>query len=188
LAFRRFHIFSQYNDSRILKCIFTKQIQGFTVIETIFSVAISGILVASVITTVFGHAQAVQAENTVNVNKPAHLEESASSIASTSLNALDLNITDSDAWQKQIENTSAQTELKIVQTAIDIMMINAGIKTVSATSATNDMASFPIGNPLYPNVLREQYSKYMYKCDSRGEITQIAISASEGTNSELTTN
>ena len=103
-------------------------------------------------TTVFGHAQAIQAEDSANVNSPVHLAESASSIASTSLNALDLNIPDSEAWQKQIDITSAQTELKIVQTAIDIMMINANIKTVSPTPATNDMSSFPIGNPLYPTL------------------------------------
>ena len=185
---KRFHIFGHNNDLHIFRFISAKQVVGFTVIETIFSVAISGILVASVVTTVFGHAQAIQAEDSANVNSPVHLAKSASSIASTSLNALDLNILDSEVWQKQIDITSAQTELKIVQTAIDIMMINANIKTVSPTSATNDMSSFPIGNPLYPTLLRERHSKYTYKCNSKGEVTQVEISANDRTNSELTIN
>ena len=74
------------------------------------------------------------------------------------------------------------------QTAIDIMMINANIKTVSPTSATNDMSSFPIGNPLYPTLLREQHSKYTYKCNSKGEVTQVEISTNDGANSEVTIN
>lgn len=155
---------------------------GFTVIEIIFSVAISGILAASVVTTVFGHTQAVEAENantSSEGNQKVNLLESS---LTSSLNAVSLDYTDSSDLKTQAEFASAQTELKIVQTAMDMMMINSGLKTVAPTLATSDMSSFPMYNPLYPQFLREQHSQWSYQCNSKGEVSQIQTLSSENNN------
>jgi prepilin-type N-terminal cleavage/methylation domain-containing protein len=68
----------------------------------------------------------------------------------------------------------AKAELVTIQTAMDTMMAKLGLTSVAATSATSNMASFPTGNPLYPNYLRTQTSKGTYSCDSSGLVTQAS--------------
>jgi prepilin-type N-terminal cleavage/methylation domain-containing protein len=164
----------------VLSSVFRKGVlrhKGFTIIETIFSVAISGILTASIVTTVAGHAQAIQAENvTIGDRASLHVDLSTDSEL-TDLTTQDLSISDSSEFQKQMEITTAQTELKIVQTAMDIMMINSETRTIVSTPKTNDMSNFPAGSSLYPEYLRERYSKYTYKCNSRGEVVQYEMGA-----------
>ncbi len=71
------------------------------------------------------------------------------------------------------ETEAAKAELVTVQTAMDTMMAKAGITSVTATSATNDMASFPTGNVLYPNYLRTATTTGTYSCSTTGLVTQV---------------
>ena len=66
----------------------------------------------------------------------------------------------------------AKAELVTIQTAVDTMMAKEGLTSVTATSATSNMAAFPTGKPLYPNYLRTATSKGTYSCDSTGLVAQ----------------
>ena len=70
------------------------------------------------------------------------------------------------------QGAAALTELSIVQTAVDTMMIQSNITTVTATNATANMSAFPIGRPLYPNYVRTQLTKGTYSCSTNGSVTQ----------------
>ena len=71
------------------------------------------------------------------------------------------------------ETEAAKAELVTVQTAMDTMMAKAGITSVTATSATNAMGSFPTGNVLYPNYLRTTTTTGTYSCSTTGLVTQV---------------
>ena len=71
------------------------------------------------------------------------------------------------------QTEAAKAELVTVQTAMDTMMAKVGLSSVRATSARNNMASFPRGNPLYPNYLRTQTTKGTYSCSSTGLVSQV---------------
>ena len=59
-----------------------------------------------------------------------------------------------------------------MQTAMDTMMAKNALTTVTATSATANMSSFPTGNVLYPNYLRTATTKGTYSCSTTGLVTQ----------------
>jgi len=61
-----------------------------------------------------------------------------------------------------------------VQAAMDVMMADAGVSSVTATTATSSMSAFPTGNPLYPNYMRTATTKGTYSCTSSGLVTQSA--------------
>jgi prepilin-type N-terminal cleavage/methylation domain-containing protein len=71
---------------------------------------------------------------------------------------------------------AAATELSIVQTAMDAMMAKASLTSVNATTATSNMAAFPLdagaSNYLFPNFMRKVYTKGTYSCDTTGNVTQ----------------
>ncbi len=71
------------------------------------------------------------------------------------------------------EAEGAKAEWVTIQTAMDTMMAKEGLTSVTGTSATNNMASFPTGKPLYPNFLRTQKSNGTYSCDSTGLVAQV---------------
>ena len=73
------------------------------------------------------------------------------------------------------QTQGAATELDIVQTAIDSMMVDKGLTAVTAvTTATSAMASFPDGtNPIYPNYLRKDTTKGTYTCTADGKVTRV---------------
>jgi len=75
------------------------------------------------------------------------------------------------AGEGQVE--AAKAELITVQTAMDTMMAKEGLTSVTGTSATSNMASFPTGKPLYPNYLRTTKSQGTYSCDSTGLVVQV---------------
>jgi hypothetical protein len=64
-------------------------------------------------------------------------------------------------------------ELRIIQTAVDMMMLNQDLQSVNRRSGASDMAAFPAGRPLYPGFVREPTARYQYSCGSNGEVTQI---------------
>lgn len=66
----------------------------------------------------------------------------------------------------------ALTEVSIVQTAMDSMMAQNALTSVTVTAATDNMSSFPTGNVLYPTYLRFQTTKGTYSCDGTGLVTQ----------------
>jgi type IV pilus assembly protein PilA len=68
---------------------------------------------------------------------------------------------------------AAAAEKSLVQSAMDTMMVNLGLSTVTATAATSDMTSFPTGNPLYPNYMRSTTTKGTYSCTTTGLVTQV---------------
>jgi type IV pilus assembly protein PilA len=70
------------------------------------------------------------------------------------------------------ETEAAKAELVTIQTAMDTMMAKAGISSVTATSATNDMSGFPTGNALYPSYLRTKTTQGTYSCSTTGNVTQ----------------
>jgi prepilin-type N-terminal cleavage/methylation domain-containing protein len=70
------------------------------------------------------------------------------------------------------ETEGARAELVTIQTAMDTMMAKESLTSVNATGATNNMAAFPTGHPLYPNYLRTQTSKGTYSCDGTGLVAQ----------------
>jgi len=71
------------------------------------------------------------------------------------------------------QTEAGKAELVTIQTATDTMMAKESLKTVTATSATNDMSAFPTGKPLYPNYLRTRTTKGTYSCDTTGLVTQV---------------
>ena len=72
-----------------------------------------------------------------------------------------------------IPSMFSQAELATVQTAMDIMMAKNAITSVTATSATANMSSFPTGNALYPDYLRTATTKGTYSCSTTGLVTQV---------------
>ena len=74
------------------------------------------------------------------------------------------------------KNTSAQTELQNVQTAVTAMMVDQGLTTCPAcTTATNLMTQFPsTTNPLYggtTNYIQKNMTEYWYKVDATGSVS-----------------
>ena len=70
------------------------------------------------------------------------------------------------------QTEAAKAELVTVQTAMDTMMAKGSLSSVTATSATSNMSSFPTGNALYPNYLRTATTKGTYSCTTTGLVTQ----------------
>jgi prepilin-type N-terminal cleavage/methylation domain-containing protein len=72
------------------------------------------------------------------------------------------------------ETTAGETELRIVQTAVDAKMAAEGLATVTAiTTATDDMTSAAGGFDLYPTYMRGQTTNGTYTMDATGQVTQV---------------
>lgn len=70
------------------------------------------------------------------------------------------------------QTTAADTELNIVQTAVDVKMADQNLSSVTAiTTATNDMTSS--GFDLYPTYMRGQTTKGTYTLAADGTVTQV---------------
>ena len=68
---------------------------------------------------------------------------------------------------------AAAAELAIVQTAMDVLMANQIISSVTVTAATDNMSDFPDDNGLYPNYLRTATTTGTYACGATGNVTQV---------------
>ena len=70
---------------------------------------------------------------------------------------------------------AAASELSIVQTAMDTMMVDKGLTSVTAvTTATSNMSSFPDAtNALYPNYMRLATANGTYTCTTSGLVTRV---------------
>ena len=71
------------------------------------------------------------------------------------------------------QTEGAKAELVTIQTAVDTMMAKNSLTTVTVTSATNNMSSFPTGNAIYPNYLRTEITTGTYSCSDTGQVTQV---------------
>jgi type IV pilus assembly protein PilA len=71
---------------------------------------------------------------------------------------------------------ASNAETTLIQTAMDTMMVKAGLSTVTVVGvATSNMASFPDAtNPLYPTYLRSATTKNTYTCTASGLVTRVA--------------
>ena len=70
------------------------------------------------------------------------------------------------------QTQGAAAELSIVQTAMDSMMAENALTSVTATLGTDNMSSFPTGNVLYPTYLRFEMTQGTYSCVTSGLVTQ----------------
>jgi len=64
-----------------------------------------------------------------------------------------------------------EEELATVETAMDTMMAEKGLVSVTATARTHRMSDFPALSPLYPDYLDVPTTKGRYSCDSEGLVT-----------------
>jgi general secretion pathway protein G len=69
---------------------------------------------------------------------------------------------------------SGSAELSVLQTAMDSMMAKENLSHVTVTTNTSDMSSFPTGNPLYPNYLRNPATKGFYSTDNVGLVSLVS--------------
>ena len=74
------------------------------------------------------------------------------------------------------QTEAGNAEKVLVQTAMDTMMVKAGLSTVTAVaSATSDMTAFPDAtHPLYPGYLRNATTKGTYTCSTSGLVGQAS--------------
>jgi type IV pilus assembly protein PilA len=71
------------------------------------------------------------------------------------------------------QTEAAKAEFVTVQTAMDTMMAQTHITTVTAvTVATANMTLFTTDHPLYPNYLRTAATKGTYTCSTTGLVAQ----------------
>jgi hypothetical protein len=153
-----------------LKRLFEAQ-KGFTIIETVAIIAIFGVLAAAVLLNLAGPPKNVEAGQLPSETNPQN-----SISRSTNLKVVleDLPVEDPSVdWQQaqtEADQAARKMELRVVQTAVDTMMIKEGLPAVIATNSTHDMTAFPSGSPLYPQYLRDETTGYNYTCDKTGQV------------------
>jgi len=75
------------------------------------------------------------------------------------------------------ETESQNTELSVIQTAMDCMMAVEQLgdgEVTPVASWTNNMSSFPTEFPLYPKYVRFETTEYWYECTANGTVSQDA--------------
>jgi hypothetical protein len=141
---------------------------GLSTVGLIVTMGIIGVLSAGVVTVVCGSTKTASDQpETISIEAPA---ENSSLL--TSLPGYDPIESQADLTLLQAETdiSARQMELNIIQTAVDIMMIQQHLHTLNSTAKTNDMTVFPAQQPLYPRYLRSPHAQYYYSCDSSGEV------------------
>lgn len=73
------------------------------------------------------------------------------------------------------ESTAADSELSIVQTAVDAKMAAESLSSITAiAAATSDMTSAAGGFALYPTYMRSQATNGTYTVTASGQVTQVS--------------
>lgn len=149
---------------------------GFTLVELVIAIAIIGILSSTIVLKTSGLVSSVEAspEESKTVQPAGHTAAGQTALTDEISIPNDTEApVDLENAQIDADTAAGQMELKIVQTAMDVMMIRGELTSVKATGSTNDMANFPAGNPLYPKYLRNQIGKGSYSCDSTGQVREV---------------
>ena len=145
--------------------------KGFSIIETVMVIAIFGVLAATMLINLTGPANIVQAGKipTGGVPERGGLKDVN---LDTAFNDLQTDNPGIDWPQARIaaNQVARKMELKVVQTAVDTLMIKDDLSDVGVTAATDDMTAFPSGSPLYPRYLRDQTTGNKYTCDKTGQV------------------
>ena len=145
--------------------------KGKTLIEAVVVLAIFGVIslgVTMILSEPFNKVEAGQM-NARNVPENPGLQDSSPDGVLTELQT-DLTNVDWEQVQAEANLTSSKTELRIIQTAVDTMMIREGLIEVQDTPATNNMAEFPEGSVLYPKYLRDENTRIRFTCDKTGQV------------------
>jgi prepilin-type N-terminal cleavage/methylation domain-containing protein len=147
--------------------------KGFTLIETVVYAAILGGLAAILLVSISGPTKNMAAGEI----PAANIAEIDTWNDASPNEALDNLSDDSEIdWEKvqsDAEQAAEKMESRVIQTAMDTMMIREGLSEVQATSATEDMTAFPEGSPLYPVYLRDRQTRYQYSCDTTGQVSIV---------------
>jgi prepilin-type N-terminal cleavage/methylation domain-containing protein len=70
------------------------------------------------------------------------------------------------------EDKAEKGELSNVQAAVDSMMADKELESITATNAIKDMTNFPSGTPLHPEYLRTPETRCLYSVSSVGAVLQ----------------
>jgi hypothetical protein len=145
--------------------------KGFKPIETVMVIAIFVLLAAIILIKLTGPAISVQAGQLPigNIPERGGLQDVNLDSAFKDLQSTNPGI-DWQQVQMAANQAACKMELKVLQTAVDTMMIKEGLSDVQATSGTNDMTAFPSGTPLYPRYLRDETTSNKYCCDKTGQV------------------
>jgi type IV pilus assembly protein PilA len=66
---------------------------------------------------------------------------------------------------------ASNAELVTVQTAMDAMMADKELTTVTVTEGKDDMSAFPSDHPLWPKYMRTKTTTNTYDCDDTGAVS-----------------
>jgi hypothetical protein len=142
--------------------------KGLSTVGLIVTVCIIGVLSAGITTVAYGSTKTASSQpETTSFEAPAG--NAALDTAVPDFENIE-SPADLTALQAETDIFARQMELNIIQTAVDIMMIQQHNHTVNPTAKTNDMTIFPYLQPLYPRYLRSQYSQFYYSCDASGQV------------------
>ena len=71
------------------------------------------------------------------------------------------------------EDKAEKGEWANVQAAVDSMMADKELESITAViTAIKDMKNFPSGTPLYPDYLRTEFTRCVYKVESNGRVPE----------------
>jgi prepilin-type N-terminal cleavage/methylation domain-containing protein len=161
---------------KVLYRLMKSRKHGFVLAELIIAVAILGTISSAVIMTLYGANTAAKSNQSEPQQETAPVGTTEVLTDSTVPDIVLTNIeepADTQTIQDEANEAGAEIELKIIQTAMDTMMVHKGMQTVTETAATDDMTAFPAEAPLYPKYLRGQHSTFKYSCDGTGQVVQV---------------
>ncbi|MBN1188992.1 MAG: type II secretion system protein [Dehalococcoidales bacterium] len=133
--------------------------KGYTIVELIVVFAIIGIMTSAILIKVVAPGSRIEASPAAIGSTTAPEENSAEQTVPEGL-------------LPEAGIIADKFEFRIVQTALDTMMLREKLTGVAETGYTGDMSAFPRDNPLYPGYFRNRNTRCLYSCDSTGQISQ----------------
>jgi len=149
--------------------------KGFSLVELIVVISVIGVLVAGIAFSFCGNSGSVEAghlnvqENNGHSISPGTSHPGQAETETASPEAVDMqSMTNTLISSKE---AGCKMELRIIQVALDTMMIREGLTSVTPTFCTSDMSQFPLSHPLYPEYVHSRFSSYQYTCDAYGNVS-----------------